>query len=328
MTKTVRETIASLRFGPAQNYRNIIIFPLLNELAPRTDYQVLSEATQASSIVIQEINASGSVPQLRVTNRGKQPVLLLDGEELIGAKQNRVLNTTILLKEESDTIVPVSCTEHGRWSFSTPHFEPSDVVMAQKIRAKKLRSVSASLETQASYCSNQSEVWHEISALHCKAQSHSPTGAMHDAFAHHADDLARACEAFPPVSGQKGMLVLINGEVAGFDLISQPGAYARLHGKLIKSYVFEALVERQGSPGTETAEPRARAFLEEVLGIQSKSFPSVGYGTDWRFNGNRAAGSALLHEDETVHAAFFQVRGEEQPERMSTLSQRRRNLRE
>jgi hypothetical protein len=36
------------------------------------------------------------VPQLLFINDAMRPVLLLDGEELVGAKQNRVLNLTVL----------------------------------------------------------------------------------------------------------------------------------------------------------------------------------------------------------------------------------------
>ena len=36
---------------------------------------------------------------------------MLAGEEPVGAKQNRILNTTILLKKHSETTIPVSCTK-------------------------------------------------------------------------------------------------------------------------------------------------------------------------------------------------------------------------
>jgi hypothetical protein len=40
---------------------------------------------------------------------------LLDGEELIGAKQNRALNLTILAPAKQVIVIPVSCVEAGRW---------------------------------------------------------------------------------------------------------------------------------------------------------------------------------------------------------------------
>jgi hypothetical protein len=43
-----------------------------------------------------EVNETGSVPELKVINRSPEMVLLLDGEELVGAKQNRIVNITIL----------------------------------------------------------------------------------------------------------------------------------------------------------------------------------------------------------------------------------------
>jgi len=57
------------------------------------------------------------VPELKVISQSDRPILLLDGEELVGAKQNRVLNTTILLREKAETNIQVSCVEQGRWSY-------------------------------------------------------------------------------------------------------------------------------------------------------------------------------------------------------------------
>jgi hypothetical protein len=51
------------------------------------------------NLVISEISAAGPVAELMVVNRVNNPVLLMDGEKLAGAKQNRVLNTSILLEK-------------------------------------------------------------------------------------------------------------------------------------------------------------------------------------------------------------------------------------
>ena len=94
----------------------------------------MKEAIECSLLTVTEVSEGGHVPELKVINRGDKPVLLIDGEELVGAKQNRVLNTTILLKEKSETVIPVSCTEHGRWSYKSGHFEESAYMMSANLR--------------------------------------------------------------------------------------------------------------------------------------------------------------------------------------------------
>jgi hypothetical protein len=40
-----------------------------------------------------------------------------DGEQLVGAKQNRILNMTVLVAAETEVTIPVSCVERGRWGY-------------------------------------------------------------------------------------------------------------------------------------------------------------------------------------------------------------------
>ncbi len=44
-------------------------------------------------------------------NHTEIPVLILDGSELKGAKQNRIVNISILLKKNFEIIIPVICVE-------------------------------------------------------------------------------------------------------------------------------------------------------------------------------------------------------------------------
>ena len=55
------------------------------------------------------------VPQLAVTNLSDLPVLLVEGEMLVGGDQNRTMNVTVLCPPRTRTVVPVSCVEAGRW---------------------------------------------------------------------------------------------------------------------------------------------------------------------------------------------------------------------
>src|SRR5438876_9900087 len=88
-------------------------------------YLTLDEALASDDIEITEVSEAGQVSELKVTVKGAAPVLLLDGEELIGAKQNRVLNLTILAPAHRATKIPVSCVEAGRWRHASARFSSS-----------------------------------------------------------------------------------------------------------------------------------------------------------------------------------------------------------
>ena len=108
--------IENISIGEAVSHDGLAVFPLLGKAPFAKDYLTLDEALAANTAVITEVSESGSVPQLLFRNKGEQAVFLLDGEELVGAKQNRILNITILAPAMKDTVIPVSCVEAGRWS--------------------------------------------------------------------------------------------------------------------------------------------------------------------------------------------------------------------
>jgi hypothetical protein len=85
-------------------------------------YLTLDEAMAAGTLEVAEISASGSVLVLKVTNRSDLMTFLMAGEQLIGAKQNRVLNVSLMVPARHEISVPVSCVEAGRWSYCSPKF--------------------------------------------------------------------------------------------------------------------------------------------------------------------------------------------------------------
>ncbi|HOC54130.1 MAG TPA: hypothetical protein PKI20_00765 [Verrucomicrobiota bacterium] len=78
----------------------------------------------------------------------------------------------------------------------------------------------------------------------------------------------------------------------------------------------------------DTIASRARQFLDEIAAAEERQFPSVGHGTDHRFKGKALAGTALVHDNEVIHAAFFRLDDPEQPERMASYRSRRRRFSE
>lgn len=130
METLIADYLSKLEFGELQSFNNMGVIPLLTSINGSPKYLTLKEALEKKLLKVKEVDEGGSVPELRVINKAKVSVLLLDGEELVGAKQNRVVNTTILLKKESETVIPVSCTEQGRWSYVSEEFADSGTVLS------------------------------------------------------------------------------------------------------------------------------------------------------------------------------------------------------
>jgi hypothetical protein len=325
---SIASWLAQTRFGAPQTFRDIVVWPLFLPAEPGQAYRTLDEAVRLGTALVTEVSESGSIPQLKVINQSPDPLLILDGEELIGAKQNRVVNTTLLLPARSETVIPVSCTERYRWRHTSHAFSSSEVVMEMKIRRSKVRSVSDSLQRGEGHASDQGQVWDEIQALHAKAAHSSPTGAMHDLYVQREQDLRSALASFPVVSGQHGLLVSLRGQPAGCDLLSRSDAYQRLHGKLIRSYVLDALLENPTEAGADEAQ--AREFLLSAAQCREERFPAVGHGESVRLHNGRTAGAALVHEAAVIHVALFRFDRDEErtadKRRMAGLAQRRRHL--
>jgi len=326
MENQIKNYLGTVQLGESQSYHNLVLFPLQVAQNGVLSYVTLAEAIAAGTFTVTEISASGSVPELFVINQGESAVLMVDGEELVGAKQNRVLNTSVLVRGKSETKIPVSCVEQGRWSYNTPHFASSKDIMAAKSRARKSRSVSASLNEGASYCSDQDEVWQEVQKLQVKACMASPTSAMSDVFKANEDKLKECLARFTCQPGQQGLLVLHNGQVAGLDLVSRPEVYARLHEKFVRSYALESLLEKPSEPeDPQRARDKAQNFLGDIARAEEQKFQSAGYGWEFRLRADGLAGNALVADEHVIHAAAFKLETAAQPPNdMAVLSHRRR----
>ncbi len=311
------QLVRELRLGERQAEGPLAVFPIFangsegagdDDTAPRRRrprYITLRQALAEGRAVVTEVSEGGSVPELRVVNKGDARILVLDGEELRGAKQNRVLSTAILIDRFTTLVVPVSCTEQGRWSYASREFAESEILAERQVRYAMKTSVDAAVRSGAGVHADQGRVWSEVEALHGRQGTRSGTSAMRDSYEAKKNDLDRMLAAFPLVEGQTGVLVLHGARAVGLDLVSRTPQYAELHDKLLRSYAFEALV-RGGEPGDR---PVAEAFLERIAALPGQRFKSPGLGWDVRFEGGGVLGSALVYRGHAVHAAFFDVGG-------------------
>jgi hypothetical protein len=312
-----------MNFGPIQTFKNMCIVPVFVPISNGPEYLTLPEALGQKWLIITEVDQSGSVPELKVVNTSEYLILLLDGEELMGAKQNRVLNASILLDKQSKTLLPVSCTEQGRWGYISAAFSYSDAFMSRSVRTDKLRSVTTSLLAGRGHTSDQRKVWANITGLHKTAGTSSSTGAMRDVYVSKHDELKGYIEAFAYIPQQQGSLVFINGEVVGLDLIPRPAAYQTLHSKVVQGYAMDALLRQTKNPSIPSTRETS-IFLTEATTCNVSRFKGVGLGDDYRLEGINVVGSALVYQDSLIHLALFKAEKETQEHHMSNLLRRKR----
>src|SRR5262249_9756900 len=191
-------------------------------------------------VTVEETSTSGSVPELRVRNNSRQRVLIPDGSTLIGAKQNRVVNLSVMLGPETVTVIPVSCLESGRWRFMTPHFNPS-WMCDSALRAEMCAGATASLKAMSKVSIDQCGVWNHVEAMLGSAGADSPTRAYHALYEKLQQELGDYEAHLPVPENACGVAVEIEEKLQAVDLFDKWDTLRKLWPRLGRSYVLTAL---------------------------------------------------------------------------------------
>lgn len=306
MKKIINDYLFKFKIASPQSHRNLVVYPLLSGYRDSLAYATLDEALAQNLLAVTEVGEEGSVPKLRVVNRSETPVLIVDGEELVGAKQNRAVNTTILIEAAAQTEIPVSCVEQGRWSYKNRLFKSEGRLMSSKIRARKAEQVRDSLRNEGSYVSNQHAIWGEINELAASLEAPSPSMEMGAIYRKEKPRLDQYTAAFAPVAGQVGAVFVIGGRVTGVEAFGKPETFTKLFRKLVESYALEAITTGVEEFAT-ASDPREMVlyFLAGILACSFESRPAVGLGTDLRLESCLTTGFALVHERQILHLSAF-----------------------
>ena len=304
----------SIQIGDRVRLRGVVIAPLFPRSNPKAEYVTLDEALPLG-FRITEVDEAGSVPELSVHNPLDRNVLLYDGEELIGAKQNRILNVTVLVAAGSKTAIPVSCVEEGRWSARSAAFGAASHAAPPELRRRKGERLSADPLARGIA---QHEVWEAVRETAELHSAYSETRAQADTYRSRETDLAALRGAFPLQPGQSGALLAI-GDALCLDYVSQPDAFARLYPKLLDGYLLDALGRLDGKPRDGLSD-----FLAGVETAPRSHGPSAGLGEDVRLASETALGSGLQLGGELIQLCAFTRKGRGPRTRITRPSGRRR----
>lgn len=255
---------------------------------------------------VEELPGGGRVPRVRVINRGDRPILLIDGEELQGAKQNRVVSLTTLVPPRSTLDVPVACVEEGRWSAVSRGFAVGAALMNPAGRARMMSDVCRSLAEGGVGEADQATVWAGVREVLRDLGVQSPTGALADAQAARRADIERFIQGFEVVRGQVGAVILVGDQVTAVEIVGDTRTWMRLWPRVLGGHALEALDQKGHGARPGGRRRKAGAALRLLREGAWAPRQAVGAGRPLTLEDDRATATAVLLGDSLVHlVAFF-----------------------
>jgi hypothetical protein len=323
----VTQWLQSLKIEEPQTTEEVFtVFPLTVSETDGRDYLTLGEAFRQGLVVIPE---SGRVPEIVVIVKGEKPVLIVEGEVVVGGWQNRTVNISLLLEAGKEHRIPVSCIEAGRWSsrrtrrpfFVEPtetestrlEFEVAAYIVHSQLRRRKTETVTRHFLMTNRPVAEQHDVWDEVSRELMAARVASPTEDATTFYEHHRASIEDLLNPIKTLPNQVGAIVAIGQNIVGLEAFDHPETWNILCSKVLYGYAAEALefLWKQEAPKS-VPYSEADAFRNKVASVFERAVvkPSpVGMGEHHLLEGGLVGGFALVHDGKVRHMfAFPEVR--------------------
>jgi hypothetical protein len=300
----VLRTLAEVEVECLQHASGLQVFGLKWPCPSALDYLTLDEATWAKTLDIAEVDEGGRVSAIKVVNKSGRLVFLMAGELLVGCRQDRVINASILVPPKGELCIPVTCVEAGRWSYRSSRFSSGGSSSHGFLRMMISRQVAEHYKGYGMPGSDQAGVWAEVARKMAKTGSRSPSGALQEMYKDYAGRLAEILAIFPPLAGYHGVAFVISGKIVAADLFDKRSTLNKLWSKVIRSYAIDALEEPKEKP-TVVQPDQIFQWIKAAGAAKQKWFDSPGVGHDVRIEGEQVVGAALVLEEHPVHLELF-----------------------
>jgi hypothetical protein len=298
------DTLKRVELKGHEQYRSLEVFHLCWPAGNGLDYVTLDEALEARWIELTEFTEAGHVSRIKIVNRSNRMVFLMAGEQLVGCKQNRVLNASIMVPVHTEMPLPVTCVEHGRWGYNSPIFSSEHTSSHHTLRAMMAGQTAKSYRRVSAPGADQASVWREVSRKMGAMGSYSFSNALQDMFHDYDGKLSESVEKLRAPAECNGVVFVIGGRIAGADLFDKPSTLRKLWPKLIRSCAIDALEPSTQNLGS-TEQQKISIWLERVASAKQEPFPSPGVGLDVRIDGEDVIGASLVVNDHPVHLELF-----------------------
>lgn len=317
----------STSLGNLRRFHGLGVIPILTEEVQELPVlEPLEKALVGGLAKITETSPAGEVPFLLLENTGDCPIIILDGEEVVGGKQNRIINTTLVIMAGTSVKIPVSCIQAGRWQHERADFDSAGSVFRARSRAIHKATVTYDVLESGSFQSDQGAVWDEVRASLDELGIHSETSDFQEGREKVAHRLEEFVEAIRPAENQIGSIFINAESILGLEMLGSPVLFSQVCQKVTRSFAFEVL----GAPDLNGVSMEAATqWWDTVLKSRFTRHASPGAGEDIRVGTEDLIGSGLIWNDVLVHFSCFpnvRMENHHPSQRRASAGHRRRNL--
>jgi hypothetical protein len=260
-------------------------------------------------ITVKEINEQGSVNNLNVVNTSAHFVFFMDGDVLVGAKQNRVLNTSVLLEPESKTNITVSCIEQGRWRNKSANFSKPDFIVPAMLRKQKNMNVNNNLKSGKSYYANQGDVWNSVSSYETRYDYSSNTSDLSELITEKMADFDSFIKHFVCDNDANGLAMFSGDKVVSVEIFNRKNIFGEYFSRLLRSTAMEIyyLNRKESKMQRDDAVDILEMKLNKLDTAMYNDFPGLAAGTERRYDSEEFSCHSLNYKERQIHFSFLNI---------------------
>lgn len=262
--------------GPV-NCKNLSIYFISLSQAPKTpetEFITLDEGVKSGKVLITE-GKNTSVQQLVISNNSKKPLFIAAGELVKGGKQDRTLQTSLIVPAGRKGVpIPSFCVEQSRWN-SGRKFAAQGAILANKSYA----GVSSA---------DQSKVWSKVahqkkalrdnvSKINKKSLGASKTSSMNEELNQKEvkkiiDEYKNAMNSgFEKVQHPVGFIYAVDGKFTAGYIFKNSNLFKKLWPKYAVSVSTEALSGKVTEKPKQVTDEDLRIYIANAFDGKSKA---------------------------------------------------------
>ncbi len=286
--------------------RNLLLFPLTNGRGRIDDIGGIDDLIARHLGQIKELEPP-AIDMVSIENRSDQRLLMIDGEEIMGAMQNRIVAASHLIEANTSIAIPAVCVEEGRWQADD---SPNTFFSGRSVSYPTLRALLATSKIRSQRRrgedakeSSQKKIWKEIKRKLAVTRVSSFTSSMHDIYETLEDEVSRYLEGCRGFDETCGLIAVAAKKFLALDLFGSNQLFKIFREKLLKSYIIDALEYRNQT--TVIPKELPDKIFTDFKRARAQTIKTTGLGTERHLFGKNTLGRALIYENKPIHLSLF-----------------------